>query len=175
MKIGNMEIIAPSEFVIVQEGNTIMVKPKYKAFENKMILHHIHNDNMVIFWFTVSEKEGFKVHYSTDKQENDSTNYKFEDFRIATDEEINNFHEGLKRKGLFWCEDVYRVLPIFWREETNKSYYFCNDRIELSEKIDTRSDEDEARYASGNYFKTIDAAERAISSLRNNLKLQIHR
>ena len=169
MKIGNMEIIAPSEFEIVQEGNTIMVKPKDKAFKHKMILHHIHNNDMVIFWFAISKTEGFKVYYSTNRQSDDPTNYKFEDFRIATDEEINNFHEGLKRKGLFWCEEFSCILPILWRAETNKSYYFCNDRMELSEKIDTRSDEDEARYVAGNYFKTLDAAEHALCYLRSRL------
>lgn len=91
--------------------------------------------------------------------------------RPATEKEKKMFHDALKEKGLRWNAEEKRVekLPR-WRAEKEECYYYVSYDLSVSKCTDWREDDDDRSHECGNYFKTMEAAERVAGQVREIFK-----
>ena len=91
--------------------------------------------------------------------------------RPATEKEKKMFHDVLKEKGLRWNAEEKKVEPIpRWRAERFSNYYFVFSDGTVREDMDSTDKNDTARYNTGNYFRTFEAAERVAKQIREIFK-----
>lgn len=115
-------------------------------------------DNAIVFW--VTERRG--------KIERDLKFPAYEmDFFNATKTEQYKFNIDLGRASLMWDEASNSLLSHIKRAERNKIYYYLNDRFDISQDKDTRSDTDHERYKNRNYFLRYEEALRFRQQIYN--------
>lgn len=89
----------------------------------------------------------------------------------ATTDEIRKLEEALAEKGKRWnaekkcIEDLPR-----WRADLNEAYFFITANCNIMETKDYNCYLDGERYNAGNYFKTKEAAEKAVEKIREIFK-----
>lgn len=89
----------------------------------------------------------------------------------ATTDEIRKLEAALAEKGKRWnaekkcIEDLPR-----WRADLNEVYFFITANCNIMETKDYNCYLDGERYNAGNYFKTKEAAEKAVEKIREIFK-----
>lgn len=76
-------------------------------------------------------------------------------------------------KGKKWNLETKRIEDVRWRANDCDHYYyllFVDTDLIVTETTDIRTDKDDERYNSGNYFKTSEAAEKAAEQIRETFQ-----
>ena len=96
-----------------------------------------------------------------------------ENCRIATSDEKEKFIDRLKNEcGKRWNSETKKLEDIRWRAEENELYYYLivgNPTI-VKNMADTHLLFDDARYESGNYFRTYKAAKKVADQIKDIFK-----
>lgn len=82
------------------------------------------------------------------------TDIKQSEVRISTLEEIKTLNEMLLKHGLKWDSNKKAIVRALWRAKNEGYYYYISDKDCIVLEIDCRASSDNARYESGNYFKS---------------------
>lgn len=95
-----------------------------------------------------------------------------EGFRHATPEEAQQLWDALAKDGKRWNLETMQVEPTKkkrWRAESGEEYYFISPSLRTGAGYEVEHDVDNIRYEKGNYFQTIEQAQRAANRLRAEL------
>lgn len=93
--------------------------------------------------------------------------------RPATEEEKKLLIDKLAEVGKLWNEEKKCLEDVRWRANDCDHYYyllFVDTDFIATETADIRTDKDDERYNSGNYFKTSEAAEKVAEQIRDIFK-----
>ena len=92
--------------------------------------------------------------------------------RPATEREKKILIDHLTEKNKKWDEETKQIEDVRWRADFEGTYYYidldCFNKIRSS--YDAQNCTDNIRYHYGNYFKTREAAEKAVEQIREIFK-----
>ena len=92
------------------------------------------------------------------------------EIKLATKEEKNLLFDKLAESGKRWNEETKTIEDVMWRAEKGKPYYYIIGLDNIVGTTDERLVCDENRYATNNYFKTREAAEKVAEQIREVFK-----
>ena len=93
-----------------------------------------------------------------------------DNYRYATEEKKQKLFDAMAKEGLKWNAEKKRVERERWRAEHLGYYYFICSELTARKSCESNDRYDNIRYDSGNYFKTIEEAERKVSQIKEILK-----
>ena len=99
--------------------------------------------------------------------------HKLREIRPATEEEKNLLIDKLAEVGKRWNEETRTIEDARWRAKKGEPYsylLFGDTDILVTSTTDTRMYKDDERFNSGNYFKTVEAAEKVAEQIREIFK-----
>lgn len=88
----------------------------------------------------------------------------------ASEEEKNRLFDKMKEAGYRWNAETKKVERIRWRAKMLGGYFFIGSRFCIDMDIDCNTTMSNARWESGNYFRTKEAAEAARDKILAILK-----
>ena len=96
---------------------------------------------------------------------------RLKEYGPATEEEKQRLFDALAKKGKRWNAEEKRIedLPR-WRANFAEFYFYIEDDFSIGLYSDIRDGTDESYYKSGNYFKTLEAAENVACQIREIFK-----
>lgn len=89
-----------------------------------------------------------------------------DDCLINTNQIINEHIKNKLEKFVEQINEKYGTLKI-WRAEKGGRYYFVDNILETDDTIDKQYDFDNNLYSNGNYFKTLEEAEKYAKYIKN--------
>lgn len=95
------------------------------------------------------------------------------EIRPATDKEKQLLFDALAKEGKRWNPETKQIEDVRWRAGKNESYSYliCGETDYLvTTTSDMRTHWDVNRYNCGNYFKTVEAAEKVAEQIREVFK-----
>lgn len=95
------------------------------------------------------------------------------DFRLATESEIEQFHNRLHAVNKDWDTEKKRLINWEWRPIINEAYYTLEiDRgdVEVRTRVYFNNDIDKKLIKNCNFFRTIKEAEEAVERIKKALK-----
>lgn len=92
------------------------------------------------------------------------------EIRPATEAEKKLLIDKLAEVGKRWNEEKKCLEDVRWRAGMNKPYYYIIGFDNIVDTTDARLSCDDNRYATNNYFKTREAAEKTAEQIRNIFK-----
>lgn len=92
------------------------------------------------------------------------------DIRPATEREKEILIDQLAKVNKKWNPETKRIEDVRWRAGMNKPYYYIIGFDNIVGTTDARLACDENRYATNNYFKTREAAEKVAEQIREIFK-----
>lgn len=146
------KIQVPANCKATIEDNQIIIEEQKEEFKEGDILHSKITDIVVIFLhYTRDDKHIFGSYFDSINDPN--TGWFTEKFRLATEEEKQEFFDELKAKGLRWDAETKQMENIRGRVRTHTEYFYINDLGE----VDTCEDwgegsHDDEYYNLGNYY-----------------------
>lgn len=93
--------------------------------------------------------------------------------RYATEQEKSDFLERLKEEhNLAWNEETKKLETIRWRANRTETYYRIVEATEpvIAKSFESRCMTDDQLHASGNYFRTREAAKKVADQIKEILK-----
>lgn len=93
-----------------------------------------------------------------------------QDARYATTEEIESFDKFLKSKGYYFDKEKLELKKLRWRAECGERYWFINSGGIISTENECNVISDNKKYDLGNYFKTLEDAEKALKQVKQLFK-----
>lgn len=91
-------------------------------------------------------------------------------FYVLSDIDKKILQVSLSDVGKCWNAHLKRIEPLNMRSEKGYKYYFINDRMAISEVIESQSVLDSKRYAGGNYFRSQIDAKKALARIKTSLR-----
>ena len=92
------------------------------------------------------------------------------EIRPATEREKNILIDQLAKVNKRWNEETRTIEDVRWRAVKGNPYYYIIGYDSIVGTTDERLACDENRYATNNYFKTREAAEKVAEQIRNIFK-----
>lgn len=86
--------------------------------------------------------------------------------RYATPEEIEEFDKLLKSKGYYFDKEKLELKKLRWRAKCGEKYWFINSGGMISTEYECDIISNNKRYDLGNYFKTLEDAEKALKQIK---------
>lgn len=96
--------------------------------------------------------------------------YLVNNLRPATEAEKKLLIDKLAEVGKLWNEETRTIEDVKWRAGMNKPYYYIIGFDNIVDTTDARLACDDNRYATNNYFKTREAAEKVAEQIRELFK-----
>lgn len=143
------KIIVPIGYKVSIKDNQIIVEKQEGEFKGGDILV-FDNSLFVIFSNYHGSKELFDSHFNNKNALN--FNWVTKNFRLATEEEKQDFFNELKAKGLRWNPKTKEIEKIRKRVLYGDMYLCINGSGEIIEVRDYEGTIDNIRYNLGNYY-----------------------
>ena len=90
--------------------------------------------------------------------------------RYATPEEVIEFDKFLKSKGYYFDKENFVLRKFRWRAKCGEKYWFINSGGMISTECECDITSNNKRYDLGNYFKTLEDAEKALKQIKQLFK-----
>lgn len=92
-------------------------------------------------------------------------------FRIASDEEKMLFKEILSKNNISLDEKTNRFIDnTKWRANLGGEYFFIGENFVIQRCFDFRHEYDNIKFECGNYFRTIEEAQKVLNRLLENIQ-----
>lgn len=144
------KIQIPANCKAIIKDNQIIIEEQKEEFKSGDVLHSKITDIVVIFsHYTRDDKHIFGSYFDSINDPN--TGWFTEKFRLATEEEKQEFFDELKAKGLRWNAKTKTMEKIRKRAEKGEKYLFITGRGEIVEYTEDNDFDDNENYALGNY------------------------
>ena len=159
------------EYRVWDEGAVVVIRPPKKGDylisgnNNCFIYNGIHEFGK--YGAIVGAiREGYITFDSDDK----SANFTSRVVRYATPEEIKEFDKLLKSKGYYFDKEKLELKKLRWRAKCGEKYWFINSSGMISTEYECDIISNNKRYDLGNYFKTLEDAEKALKQIKQLFK-----
>lgn len=142
-----------------KDGN-ILFSPRYKRFA--IYAYEIPVPYLVVAYYCFDEN--FLIH--------SFPRIKINDFRLATPQEIVQFHKLLHKHGKDWDSGKKQLVKWKWKPKNEEDYWTIIVDITIYPLKLTWvcGVADEARYKLGNCFRTCEEAEAMVNKIKNSFK-----
>lgn len=151
-------------------GNEVVIEKKEQEFKDGdviidrnaiVILKGDFNDGRFSSYASINYDE---LNICTDKWDVNGP-----DWRLATEEEKQFLFDKMKEIGYQWNADEKQVEKILWRSYDGNAYFLINRYGEVLMYHENNCSEDKRLYNIGNYFRTIEEAEKAAEAVKETL------
>lgn len=155
-----------------KDGDFIFVKSRLKPYVTKYsyigIFHDIIKDDgwSTILLMYASLKDESRLVCGNSIEPYINAEY----IRPATEEEKNLLIEKLAKEGKRWNPETKTIEDVRWRAVKGNPYYYIIGFDNIVGTTDERLACDDTRYATNNYFKTREAAEKVAEQIREIFK-----
>lgn len=139
----------------------ILFSPRYKRFA--IYAYEIPVPYLVVAYYCFDEN--FLIH--------SFPRIKINDFRLATPQEIVQFHKLLHKHGKDWDSEKKQLIDWVWRPSINEAYYTLeidNGDVVVRTRVYFDDDIDNALIKNCNFFRTVEEAELAAERVKKALK-----
>lgn len=148
----------PANCKAIIKDNQIIIEEQKEEFKSGDVLHSKITDIVVIFsHYTRDDKHIFGSYFDSINDPN--TGWFTEKFRLATEEEKQEFFDELKAKGLRWNAETKELEKIRRRVKEDEAYLYIHCSCEVFETIDARIPFDDTNFKVGNYYPLEERAQ----------------
>lgn len=152
------KIQIPANCKAIIKDNQIIIEEQKEEFKSGDVLHSKITDIVVIFsHYTRDDKHIFGSYFDSINDPN--TGWFTEKFRLATEEEKQEFFDELKAKGLRWNAETKELEKIRRRVKEDEAYLYIHCSCEVFETIDARIPFDDTNFKVGNYYPLEERAQ----------------
>lgn len=152
------KIQIPANCKAIIKDNQIIIEEQKEEFKSGDVLHSKITDIVVIFsHYTRDDKHIFGSYFDSINDPN--TGWFTEKFRLATEEEKQEFFDELKAKGLRWNAKTKTMEKIRRRVKEDEAYLYIHCSCEVFETIDARIPFDDTNFKVGNYYPLEERAQ----------------
>ena len=152
------KIQIPANCKAIIKDNQIIIEEQKEEFKSGDVLHSKITDIVVSFsHYTRDDKHIFGSYFDSINDPN--TGWFTEKFRLATEEEKQEFFDELKAKGLRWNAETKELEKIRRRVKEDEAYLYIHCSCEVFETIDARIPFDDTNFKVGNYYPLEERAQ----------------